>query len=128
VHGVRDALRVGMTLPLQITFRNLERSEVLDSAIRTRVARLARLAPEVLRVAVVVERPHLQHRRGNVHLVTLHITLPHGHVVVGTEPDLDHRHESVRAAIGDAFRAARRAVVEWTRAHRDAGEPTAAMH
>jgi hypothetical protein len=110
-----------MTLPLHIAFRNMDRSDVLEAAIAARVTRLHRLAPDLLRCAVVVERPHQQHRRGNLYQVTIHLTVPHGQVVVGTEADHDHRHEDVRVAIGDAFRAARRAVVEWLRARRDGG-------
>lgn len=109
---------MAMTFPVQITFHNMDRSEVIAAAIASRIARLSRLAPDLLRCAVVVERPHRQHRHGNLYQVTIHLTLPRGKVVVGTEADRDHAHEDVMVAVVDAFRAARRAVVEWARAHR----------
>lgn len=109
----------GMMIPLQITFRNMDRSEVIEAAIGSRIARLSRLAPDLMRCAVVVERPHRQHRHGNLYQVTIHLTLPRGKVVVGTEADRDHAHEDVMVAITDAMRAARRAMIEWLRAHRD---------
>ena len=117
--------RIGMMRPLQITFRNMHSTQALDDAIRTRVARLCRLAPDIDGVAVVVERPHRQHRHGNLFAVVIQLTLPHGKIVVGTDPDRDHAHEDVLVAVVDAFRAARRAVVEWLRAHRAASRPAA---
>jgi hypothetical protein len=108
-----------MTHPVQITFRNLDHGHAaVEDAIRKRVERLERLLPDLEWVSIVVERPHAQHRTGNLYQVGVHMALPHTRLFVGTDPGRDHTHEDVMVAVGDAFRAARRAAVEWRRAHR----------
>lgn len=108
-----------MMHPVQITFRNMDGGHAaVEEAIRKRVERLERLLPDLERLTVVVERPHAQHRNGNLFQVGLHMALPHARLFVGTDPGRDHAHEDVLVAVGDAFRAARRAAVEWRRTHR----------
>lgn len=52
--------------PLQITFRNLERSEALEGRIRERVGRLERLHPDIIGCRVVVETPYRSPGSGKV--------------------------------------------------------------
>ncbi|MDX6749535.1 HPF/RaiA family ribosome-associated protein [Geminicoccaceae bacterium 1502E] len=55
-----------MQTPLQITFRNIERSEALEGRIRERVGRLERLHPDIIGCRVVVETPYRSPGAGKV--------------------------------------------------------------
>lgn len=55
-----------MEIPLEIRFHNLEPSDALESAIRERAAKLDKLYDRLTSCRVAVERPHHQHRKGNL--------------------------------------------------------------
>jgi ribosome-associated translation inhibitor RaiA len=107
-----------MTLPTQITYRHVEKSEAIERTVHVKAERLLRFAPDLIRCAVTIEAPHLQHHKGNVYQVRVHLTLPGGQVIVSGEPALDHAHEDLEVAIRDAFRAARRSLMDQVRLRR----------
>lgn len=110
---------LAMMQPVQITFRNIEGGhELVEESIRKRIKRLERLLPDLEWLSVTVERPHAQHRSGNLYQVGLHLAVGHTRLFIGTDPGRDHAHEDLMVAVGDAFRAARRAALEWRRSHR----------
>lgn len=100
-----------MRLPAKISHRGVKRSEAVDRFVRERIARLERFAGDLVRCEVSIERPHHAHRQGDLFRVRVHLTSPRGEVIVGRSPE-DHAHEDVLVAARDAFRAARRKLVD----------------
>jgi cold shock CspA family protein/ribosome-associated translation inhibitor RaiA len=107
-----------MQLPVQISFRNMDKSEAVEEIIRVHAARLEKHSRDLLRCDVMVERPHHNHRRGNVFHVRIRLTLPGGEIAVGRDPERNHAHEDLPVAVRDAFRAARRELMDLVRAQR----------
>lgn len=107
-----------MQLSVLITYRHLEKSEALERFVRLKAARLLRFGAAVKRCEVVIEAPHLHHHQGNIFHVRVRVLLPGGEIVAARDPGQHHAHEDVRVAVRDAFRAARRALMEHVRSRR----------
>jgi cold shock CspA family protein len=103
-----------MLLPLQITFRNMHRSEAIEEAIRERAERLDRFCNRIMGCRVVVETRH-RHHQGNLYHLRIDLTLPGHEIVVGREPALHRAYEDVYVAIRDAFDAAGRRLEDFVR-------------
>jgi ribosomal subunit interface protein len=97
-----------MKLPLQIAFRNLERSEAIEAKIHERAEKLDKYHDHIMSCRVVVEATHKHHQHGNHYHVRVDVTVPNGELVAHREPDEHHRYTDVYVAIRDAFDAIRR--------------------
>lgn len=107
-----------MTFPVQITYRHMHKSDAVDAFVRAKAARLERFAGDIVRCDVLVEAPHHQHHQGNLFHVRVRLTLPGGDLAVARDPELHHEHEDVYVAVRDAFRAARREIMDLVRVRR----------
>ncbi|MBP2676052.1 MAG: raiA ribosome-associated inhibitor [Deltaproteobacteria bacterium] len=96
-----------MPIPLQIKFRNMDRSGSLEQEIRERAEKLERFSDRIIECRVLVETRH-RHQQGNLFHVRIDLAVPGNDIVVGREADLDHSHEDVYVAVRDAFDAVRR--------------------
>ena len=92
-----------MQIPLQITLRNIARSESVELAIRKRVDKLDRYHPNIVSCRVVVEIRSRHKHQGKEFVVRLDIKVPGGEIVVTH----DH-HEDLYVALHEAFDAAQR--------------------
>ena len=92
-----------MQIPLQITLRNIAKSEAVELAIRKRVEKLDRYHRKIVRCRVVVEIPSRHKQQGKEFVVRLDIKVPGSEVVVTH----DH-HEDLYVALHEAFHAAQR--------------------
>lgn len=99
-----------MSIPLDLTFRDMEPSEAVTTTIRTSLDRLAKVYDRIQRCIVVVERPHQSQRHGQGFHVRLQLVVPDRVFTIGRDPAHDDEHMNVFTAIGDAFRAARRQI------------------
>src|SRR5690606_28333544 len=97
-----------MQVPLEITFRDLGRSDAIEAAARERALELERFVPEIISCRVTIEAPHRHQRKGKLYRVLVDVRVPGAEIVAGREPGKDHSHEDVYVAIRDAFDAARR--------------------
>ena len=97
-----------MPLPLQICFRNMEPSELLEREIRERAEKLERFADRIIGCRVTVEARHRSQQKGNLFHARIDLDFPGNDIIVDREGNLDHSFEDVRLAIRDAFDAARR--------------------
>lgn len=96
-----------MNLPLEITFRHMERSEALAADIEQHAAQLEKFADKITRCHVVVESPHQHKHQGQLYHISLDIIV-HGHeITVSRSHDMHHAHEDPYVAIRDAFNAAK---------------------
>lgn len=92
-----------MKIPLQITLRNIDKSDTVEAAIRKRAAKLERYHRHVVSCRVVVEIPSRHKHQGKEFVVRLDIKVPGSEIVVTH----DH-HEDLYAALHEAFQAAQR--------------------
>ncbi|MGB5540905.1 MAG: ribosome-associated translation inhibitor RaiA [Gammaproteobacteria bacterium] len=98
-----------MQIPLQITFRNMEPSEAVETRVREKVDKLEQFYDSIMSCRVMVEAPHAHHHQGRLFQVRIDLTVPDGELVV-SQPHhhKDHSHEDVYVAIRDAFNAMQR--------------------
>lgn len=107
-----------MDKPLEITFRNLDRSESVVATIRERYAELERFYHHIIGINVKIEMPHKHHRRGNHFEVTIEATVPGQKLVVGGSSDRRVRSETLPVAVHDAFKAMTRKLEDYARIRR----------
>ncbi len=100
-----------MKLPLETTFRGIQKTPDLQSLIESKAKRLQRYCESIISCRVVVENPHKHQQTGQPFRVRLDIKLPPGHEVVvnrlSTEGDI---HNELQAVLRDAFDAAVRKI------------------
>ena len=100
-----------MQVPLEISFRDVPKSEAIKDLIREKVDKLERLCDHITSCRVAVEKPHSTVRTGNPYRVRLDLTIPPGHsVVITKEPGNSEMHESLEAVIREAFDAAKKRI------------------
>lgn len=99
-----------MQVPLQITIRDVEHSEALETHIRDKASKLDEFFKHIMSCRVVVEVPHKHHQQGKQFNVRIDIGVPGGEIVVNR----DHA-EDVYVALRDAFDAAKRRLEDYAR-------------
>jgi ribosome-associated translation inhibitor RaiA len=124
-----------MKLPLQITFRNLESSPMVEEWVRAEAEKLETFYDHIMSCRVALEIPHRHHRKGKQCHVRIDLTLPGKELVIKREPAASSRsrntkaalagkvrkvepHHDLRLVIHDAFKAAGRRVQDFARLHR----------
>ncbi|MDT8403746.1 HPF/RaiA family ribosome-associated protein [Sulfuriflexus sp.] len=107
-----------MQIPVQITFRNMEKSEALETKIREKVDELEQFARDMVSCRITVEAPHKHHNKGNLYAIKVDVTLPGDEIVVSRSPGQNHAHEDVYVATRDAFAAMRRQLEDYVRKRR----------
>lgn len=122
-----------MQVPLQITFRNMESSTIVQEWIQAEAAKLENFYRPIIGCRVAVEVPHRHHRKGVQYHVRIDLTLPGGEVVIKHQPNLRSQavqegkneitkylevetpHRDLRLTIDDAFKAAGRRLQDYAR-------------
>jgi ribosomal subunit interface protein len=92
-----------MLLPLQITFRNLERSDAIENKIRDRTGELEVCFDRITSCRVIIEALHKHHRHGNQFHVRVDLAVPDHEIVASHGADEHHAYTDVYVAIRDAF-------------------------
>jgi ribosomal subunit interface protein len=124
--GIRHAtcLKAGMhpeapmQMPVQITFRGIERSPAIEDHVRQRAAKLGTFFDRIIGCHTTVEAPHQHQHRGRYYRVLVDLTIPGAELVVGRTPNEGSGHEDVYAAIDDTFDDARRVLQDHVRKQR----------
>jgi ribosomal subunit interface protein len=104
-----------MQIPLQITIRDVEHSEALETHIRDKAKKLDEFFDHIMSCRVVVEMPHKHHHQGKQYTVRVDIGMAGGEIVVNRDHD-----EDVYVALRNAFDVAKRQLEEY--AHKLRGE------
>jgi len=98
-----------MQVPIEITFRNCQSSEEIQSEIVRHASRLEKFSTRITSCHVTVDAPETRHRRGDIFKIEIHIAMPqHKDIFVNTTHGDVAAHEHVAVAIKDAFAAAQR--------------------
>lgn len=125
-----------MTLPIQITFRNIEPSDRAESMVRKEAGKLEKFYSGIMSCRVAIEVPENRRRFGGLYHVRIDLGVPGGELVIKNEPNL-HRsiqaeeqaktakqreiatpHKHLEVAVRDAFRLARRQLEDYARRRR----------
>ena len=126
-----------MKRPVQITFRNLEPSPMVEEFVRAETKKLETFYDRIMSCRVAVEIPHRHHRKGKQCHLRIDLALPGKELVIKREPAASSRsrrtkaaqagkvmkvepHHDLRLVIHDAFKAAGRRVQDFARLHRGA--------
>ena len=75
-----------MEIPLQITFRNMPRSQAIENNIREKASKLESFYDRIMSCRVIVEAPHRHHRKGKTYEVRIDLTVPGGELVINHSP------------------------------------------
>lgn len=96
-----------MKLPLEITFRNVVRTEEIEERIRAKAAKLDRFYDRITGCRVTVEAPHKHHTKGNTYQVRIELSVPGGEITVNHDKPKPE-HQELGVALRDSFAAAQR--------------------
>jgi ribosome-associated translation inhibitor RaiA/cold shock CspA family protein len=90
---VSFSMEVGMEIPLQIAFKDLDSSTFIETLIRERAARMERLHPHIISCRVVVQTPYRSPESGKPPIgVSVEVEVPgKRHKLIGK--DEQERHE-----------------------------------
>ena len=95
-----------MSIPTEITFHQMDPSDAVETAIQRWVTRLEHVCDRILNCHVTISQPHKRHRHGGEFAVNVLLSIP------GPDIATTLRHEDIYVAIADAFRAARRQLID----------------
>ncbi len=96
-----------MRIPLQITFRNIPKSNAIEANIDEKAAKLDRFYERIMSCRVVVEESQRRQHQGKLYSVRIDLTVPGKELAVSRQEN-----EDVYVAIRDTFDAAVRILEE----------------
>ena len=105
-------------IPLQITWRDMDKSEAVETSVREHVQKLDQICDHINSCRVVIEAPHHHKNKGNIFHISIDITAPGKEIAVTRDPSKHQAHEDMYVAIRDAFNTARRQLQEYARKQR----------
>lgn len=98
-----------MQLPVEISYRGLEKSEEIERMVLEKAARLDKFCDHINRCDVVIEQPNHAHKKGNAVRVRIDVTVPPGHELVADESQTaDDSFQPLTKAVHDAFKTMER--------------------
>lgn len=102
-----------MSIPLEMTFRHLDRSEHIEALAQAHVKRLADVYDRIVSCQVIIDAPHQHHRKGNHYHVDIHLTVPRRQLIVDSHPTEHDAAQNLAAAVHEAFDNMRRQLHEY---------------
>lgn len=113
-----------MQLPLEVTFRNAERSDAVEAAVRERADKLKQYFQRIISCRVTIEVPNRTPQYDVLnHRVSIEISVPGDELVVSREPTKHDDFNDVYITIGDAFDAAERQLQSYAGRLKDSRKP-----
>lgn len=102
-----------MDTPLEISFKGLDRSAVVERKITEKVAKLEKLFDRMTHCRVVVAAPNKHAHKGKTYEIKIDIGIPeHAPLIVTHEASVGSAQEDLHVAVRDAFEAATRRLDE----------------
>src|SRR2546421_12260572 len=103
------ARRKFMQLPVNITYRGVDKSDAIDQVVLEKAARLEKFCDHINRCDVAIEQPNHAHKKGNPFRVRIDVTVAPGHELVADESQSDgDSFKPLTKAIHDAFKTMER--------------------
>jgi len=117
-----------MQVPLELSFRDVEKTAELEDLIRQKVDKLEQICDTITSCRVHVERVQESQRSGNPVGMRIEVRVPrHNEIIVTQEIDSDQAGEPLPRLIRDTFAAARRKLQELTERQRGQVKPGATV-
>jgi len=102
-----------MTVPLEIHFHGLDKSDAMEQRVREKFTKLERHFQHMTACRVVLEAPHRNPAKAKVFQVKIEIMVPgEKPIIINHEREGAHANEDLGLTIRDAFDAAIRKVDE----------------
>ncbi|MEW6754474.1 MAG: HPF/RaiA family ribosome-associated protein [Candidatus Latescibacterota bacterium] len=102
-----------MEVPLELSYRGIERTDALDELIRSKVAQLERVCDHIVSCRIAVEKAQARQQTGSPFRVRIDMRVPPGHeLVVARETTDNAPHEDLPTVLRGAFEAARQQLRE----------------
>jgi putative sigma-54 modulation protein len=102
-----------MTVPLEIHFHGLDKSDAMEQRVREKFAKLERHFQHMSACRVVLEAPHRNPAKAKVFQVKIEISVKGKNpIIINHEREGAHANEDLGLTIRDAFEAAVRKVDE----------------
>lgn len=108
-----------MTTPLELTFHGMTPSPSVEASVERWLGRLEHTYGRIQRCSVVIDVPHKRQRQGRQFQVRIDLQVPGREIAVTRDP-MNGSHEDVYVALSDAFRAARRQLLDHVQIRREA--------
>jgi ribosomal subunit interface protein len=112
-----------MSLPIRITFRDMDPSDAIAQYVQERATKLDTFAARIIGCHVAVEMPHRHQRTGRHFRVRIDLTVPGAELVVGNTQSEDTTNEDAYAAVDEAFDRLGRRLEDWIRRQREDVKP-----
>src|ERR1700757_4748252 len=96
-----------MQLPVNITYRGLDKSDRIDNLVMTYAARLDRFCDHINRCDVAIEQTNHTHQKGNPYRCRIDVTVAPRHELVADERQMDN---GIHDALKNMERELRRVV------------------
>lgn len=107
-----------MTIPLQLTFRDVDSSAAMHRRIAERVDKLERFDGRIARCRVVVRMVERRHHKGRLFNIRIAAKVPGREIIITRGPAEHHAHEDVYVTVHDAFDALERRLEDNVRRRR----------
>ena len=119
-----------MSIPLELSFHNIEPSDALRKRVEDHVARLKQVHDHVINCRVIIELPHKSQKSiGNQPDVRVIVRLPGKEIVVSRGMNQNGHKKADNdpyAVVDEAFETARQQIRDWRRmSHGDVKHKTA---
>ncbi len=114
-----------MEIPLELTFRGLDRTEEREGLIRDKVAKLEQVCDTITSCRVTVEQAQESQQTGNPLALRIEVRVPrHNEVLINQKMDADEAADPFGRLVRSAFEAAQRKLREITERQRGEVKPT----
>jgi cold shock CspA family protein/ribosome-associated translation inhibitor RaiA len=108
-----------MQVPLEITYRNVQKTEAIENLITERITKLEKVCDYIVSCRVAVEAPQQHQQTGNPFRVRIDIRVPKEHeLVIKRESSQGNVHGTLPQTLRDAFDAAQRQLKELVKIQR----------
>jgi ribosomal subunit interface protein len=113
-----------MKISPEITYRNVEKTNAIDTLIQEKIAKLELVCNYINSCHIAIEKTHDRPRSGSPYRVRIDITVPPGHEIVAqSNPGESNQYDPLDAVIRDAFNAARQQLVKLSERQQESHRP-----
>ena len=102
-----------MTLPLELTYRGLTKSDFLENAVSSRYEKLSRLDCGITYCHVILDSPNQNQLKGRDYEVHIEVRVPGSQLAVTRKTTKKGVQEDLYPVIADAFSAIERQLIKW---------------
>lgn len=98
-----------MQVPVEITYRDVPKTDAIESLVQEKINKLEKFCDHISRCRVAIEKAHDHPRSGSPYRVRLDITVPPNHELAAVRNSGEgNQYDKLETVIRDTFDAARR--------------------